>query len=224
MQKENTVILSSRLLFLAVALSAPIYGIGMNSTKQVAIGSYYIVAVTAMIALAITYIPEIMYQRKIVALPIKLQEFIAIFTVLAMFFGEIMNFYDRFVWWDSMLHFFSGIMLSLIGSNLYQSLSRTNTNSPQYNPIVAIVFAVLFAIACGAVWEIIEFAGDSLLGMNMQRWQVSASEQYSAIQSMSNLSNPGLVNTMKDIICDVIGSLCSIFFMLPSKNTGIFNR
>jgi hypothetical protein len=224
MQKENTVILSSRLLFIVVALSAPIYGIGMNSTKQVAMGSYYIVAVTAMIALAITYIPEIMYQRKIVALPIKLQEFIAIFTVLAMFFGEIMNFYDRFVWWDSMLHFFSGIMLSLIGSNLYQSLSGTNTNSSQHNPIVAIAFAVLFAIACGAVWEIIEFAGDSLLGMNMQRWQVSASEQYSALQSMSNLSNPGLVNTMKDIICDVIGSLCSIFFMLPSKNAGIFNR
>ena len=212
MEKTSPIILSTRLLFIATALISAFYGAGVSFIMQVQMDSYFIVSLTAVVALVITYIPSVLHQRKIVVFTIRLQEFVAIFTVMAMFFGEILDFYERFVWWDTMLHLFSGIMLSFVGLSLFSSLSKINSNSVQYKPVVSIVFAVLFAIACGALWEIIEFAGDSLLGMNMQRWQSVTIEE-----SISNLSNPGLINTMKDIICDVVGSLCSVPFMFPFK-------
>ena len=219
MQKTSPVITFSRLLFMVVALIALVYGVVMNVTKQISTTPYLITVVTAIVGFAITYVPSLMYQTRIATLPIKLQEFIAIFTIMAMFFGEILSFYDRFIWWDTMLHFSSGIMLSLIGLSLFKSLNQIGGNYSQGNPVVAVVFAVLFAIACGALWEIVEFAGDSLLGMNMQRWQTISSD----VQRASNLSNPGLVNTMKDIICDVVGSLCSMALMVPFKRKSIFN-
>ena len=221
MQRSKPVILYSRLLFFVIALCAPIYGIMINIIKQISPETYFIAAITAIVALAITHIPDIMCRKNIV-LPTKLQEFMVIFVVLSMFCGEILNFYERFVWWDTMLHFFSGIMLSFIGFRLFLSLSKISSKSEEYNPVVAIVFAIMFAIACGAIWEIIEFAGDSLLGMNMQRWQILSSDT-NVLQSSSNLSNPGLINTMKDIICGVVGSLCSVIFMLPLEKASVVN-
>ena len=222
MQKTSPIILATRLLFVTIALISPFYGVGASFIMAVPMESYFIVSLTAVVALVITYIPDILQQRKIVVLSKKLQEFVAVFTVMAMFFGEILGFYERFVWWDTMLHFSSGIMLSFVGLSLFNSLSKINSDSVQYKSTVAIVFAVLFAITCGAIWEIIEFTGDSLLGMNMQRWQ-SVTKIVMVDEGITNLSNPGLINTMKDIICDVVGSLCSVPFMLPFKKPSKVN-
>lgn len=50
----------------------------------------------------------------------------------------------------------------------------------------------------------------------MQRWQTGIGPQdWAAMQNASNLSNPGLINTMKDIICDTAGTLVSIPILLP---------
>ena len=48
------------------------------------------------------------------------------------------------------------------------------------------VFALAFSVAIGAVWEIFEFAMDSIFGLNMQK--------------------SGLVDTMWDLIVDTLGA------------------
>ena len=154
-------------------------------------------------------------------MPAVIQVVFSIFTFCAMFLGEILHFYDRFAWWDIMLHFTSGIMFSMIGLMLFVSLNRKKEVRSQLNPIGTVLFAVCFSITCGAVWEVFEFAGDTLLGMNMQRWQTGIpQEEWSMLQNMSNLSNPGLINTMRDIIADAFGSLLSIVFLLPLVRHG----
>jgi len=57
-------------------------------------------------------------------------------------------------------------------------------------PLFIAFFAFCFVIACGTVWEIIEFTSDRLFGTDMQRWLET-----------------GVVDTMKDIIEDVLGGL-----------------
>lgn len=115
-----------------------------------------------------------------------------------------------------MLHFTSGVMFSLIGYMLFLSFNRDAGVRRQLNPVIVVMFTVCFSVTCGAIWEIFEFGADSLLGMNMQRWQsVIPNEQWGAMQNVSNVSNPGLVNTMKDIISDTLGSVLSVFIILP---------
>lgn len=120
-----------------------------------------------------------------------------------------------------MLHFISGVMFSMVGLMLFTSLNRERETRSQLNPATIVIFSICFSVVCGVVWEIFEFAGDTFFGMNMQRWQTSISqEEWSALQNLSNLSNPGLINTMKDIIADAFGAFLSIVLILPIARHG----
>ena len=216
MQKTNPLIKGIRLILIFTSSITLFLGITGGIGVYTFEGKHFVTVLTALISLAITYIPDFVSNKDIMIMPIGLQALFSGFTFCAMFMGEILNFYERFSWWDTMLHFTSGFMFSVIGFMLFLSFNRDATIRRQINPVIIVMFTVCFSIACGAVWEIFEFAGDSLLGMNMQRWQSGIpAEQWSALQNASNFSNPGLINTMKDIISDTFGSLLSITFILP---------
>jgi uncharacterized membrane protein YjdF len=68
-------------------------------------------------------------------------------------------------------------------------------------PRFVMLFSFCFAVAIGALWEIVEFTIDSSLGWNMQK--------------------SGLVDTMWDLIVDAIGAFVvslSGYFYLKRKN------
>ena len=216
MKKANWVIKIIRTVLVLSCVGAVARGIQMGIVNHELEADYFITAFTALVSVAITYIPNFVRHARLIAIPAALQTAFTVFTFLAMFFGEILGFYDRFGWWDSMLHFSSGIIFGLVGYMLFISLNRDSSVRGKLHPVSVILFAVCFSIACGTVWEIFEFAGDSLLGMNMQRWQTEISSQdWAVMQNVSNSSNPGLINTMKDIICDMAGTLLSIPILLP---------
>jgi len=216
MKKTNWIIMIIRIVLILACVGSLTRGIQMGIVNHELEANYFITAFTAIVSVAITYIPNFIRHTKFIAMPMILQTVFTVFTFLAMFFGEILRFYDRFNWWDSMLHFSSGIIFGLVGYMLFISLNRDSSVRGKLHPACVILFAVCFSIACGTVWEIFEFAGDSLLGMNMQRWQAEISSQdWAVMQNVSNSSNPGLVDTMKDIICDAAGTLLSIPILLP---------
>jgi len=215
-KKTNPIILSARVLFAVTCIAALLLGIVNGVTEREFAGGYFITALTAAVSILITHVPEFVSQKDILIMPMGLQVFFSLFTFCAMFLGEILDFYERFVWWDTMLHFISGFMFSVIGFMLFLSINRESGVRSQLNPIMIVIFTICFSIACGAVWEIFEFAGDSLLGMNMQKWQGAVQFE----QHASNLSNPGLVNTMKDIISDTLGSALSAAFIYPLAKYG----
>ena len=215
MKKSNPVILGVRLLFSATGVAALTYGIYTTAALHQIDGTAFITALTALISMGLTFAPGFAAKKNIIAMPIWLQVFISLFTTFAMFFGEILKFYDRFIWWDTMLHLLSGFMCSALGFLLFVSLNRDSSVRSQINPAAVVLFTLCFSIACGAVWEIFEFAADSLLGMNMQRWQTVEAANAAELINISNFSNPGLIDTMKDIICDIVGSLISMAVILP---------
>ena len=106
------------------------------------------------------------------------------FIYATLFLGEVGDFYERFWWWDVVLHTGSGFAFGMIGFIILLLLYRGER--VQANPFLLSVFAFCFAIAIGAVWEIIEFILDQTLGWNMQK--------------------TGLVDTMWDLIIDTLGA------------------
>jgi len=126
---------------------------------------------------------------------------------------------------DPLSYFVSAItalgmfLISCIPSFLNQKgiLAIRNT----LNPISVVLFAFCFSLACELIWEIFEFSADSLIGSNMQRWQSDFTiDEWLVIQNVSNWSNPGLIDTMKDIINNLIGATVSSVFVYFSTVRG----
>lgn len=108
-----------------------------------------------------------------------------IFIYATLFLGEVANFYERFWWWDVVLHTGSAIGFGLIGIIILIVMLRRG--KVDAHPGVVAFFGFSFAVAIGVVWEIFEFGMDQWFGMNMQK--------------------SGLVDTMGDLIVDCLGAL-----------------
>ena len=216
MLKTNPIITIIKLLFAITGFTALIAGIASSIINKEFAGGYFSILLIAALAFVILLVPDFIKNKDLFIMPMSIQLAFAIFTFFAMFLGEVLDFYERFPFWDTMLHFVSGIMFSIIGYMIFISINRDNNIRRQLNPVVIVLFTICFSITCGTIWEIIEFAGDSLFGTDMQVWKTPLSvEEWVAMQNTSNASNPGLVNTMKDIVSDTLGSLLSIVVILP---------
>lgn len=116
-----------------------------------------------------------------------------IFIFFAMYLANVMNFY-AFDAYDKILHFVSGILLAFYGL-IYCVYLCGYKESESINPMMMVVFPFLFAVACAGVWEIWEFATDSIFGLTAQ--------------------NGSLNDTMWDIICGSIGGIisCTVIYI-----------
>lgn len=140
-----------------------------------------------------TFYPSILRKRFRVYLPSPLQITITLFIFAAQFLGEIHDFYYRFPWWDNMLHCISGSVLGIIGFMFVYFLNKTHIKKTKLSPFFVALFAFCFSLSIGVFWEVFEFSGDRLFGLNMQKFRMPGED--------------GLVDTMTDLIVDTIGAL-----------------
>lgn len=138
-----------------------------------------------VLALGLASIPKQLEQRFNVVFPIEFTLVIVAFTYLSTFLGEVGGAYERFWWWDTVLHISSGIILAFVGFLILYSLYYQR--KLRASPFLLSFFAVMFALGAGAVWEIFEFTMDNVFGLNMQK--------------------NGLRDTMWDLIVDGVGGL-----------------
>ena len=120
------------------------------------------------------------------------------FLFCAIYLGEVRNFYYIIPHWDTILHAFSGAMLGAFGFTLVNILNDSERVKVTLSPAFIALFAFCFAVAVGAVWEIYEFSGDELFGLNMQKFRLSDGTEL--------IGHKALRDTMKDIIIDTIGA------------------
>jgi len=151
---------------------------------------------TGMIIL-ITFFPVLFERRFRIHIPPELQLAAIGFVFASLFLGEVHGYYTRFWWWDTALHTTSGFLLGILGFLLVYIMNETEKIQLHMKPGFVAFFAFLFALGIGALWEIFEFAMDSVFGMNMQK---------------PMLGDPsGLTDTMWDLIVDAIGGLVMSF-------------
>lgn len=97
----------------------------------------------------------------------KLKISLILFIAGAQVCGTVLEFYHKFLWWDTMLHFVSGIIFYFVGETVIKWLNDKTTKS-NISTIIIIAFSIFFALSSGVVWEIFEFLVDIGLGQNMQ--------------------------------------------------------
>ena len=135
--------------------------------------------------LLLSLVPIWVGEKIGVALPTAFVSAIAAFLCATLVLGEVGDFYERYWWWDVVLHGGSAVAFGLVGSLLMLMLVKGNRLTAA--PFTVAFFAFCFAVTIGALWEIWEFMLDQVFGLNTQK--------------------SGLVDTMWDLIVDAIGAL-----------------
>ncbi|NLC67870.1 MAG: hypothetical protein GX754_03585 [Clostridiaceae bacterium] len=167
----------------------------------------YLDAFIAAFTLFLTFLPSIIVKKSCITLPPSFQVVILLFIFAANYLGSYRLYYEKFWWWDSMLHGLSGLMLGFAGFLLVYIINGAQKLNVSLSPLFVAIFAFAFSLSIGALWEIYEFTMDSLFGLNLQR--------------------TGLDDTMWDLILDASGALvASVSGYLYEKNRkdGIFKR
>jgi len=159
-----------RLLFVAEAMIGAVTGQAMA------------VFVTCA-ALALTFAPGQLASRVRLTLPPSFLAGIAVFVMASLYLGELHSFYDRFWWWDLVLHFGSAMGFGILGFLLILMMFEGDRYAAPPWALGVLSFCV--AITVGTMWEVFEFAMDNLFGYNMQK--------------------SGLRDTMSDLIVNAVG-------------------
>ena len=159
-------------------------------------------AAMAFVLLVLTLIPSIMEKTWKIDIPPFMETIFLFFSTLAFLFGEIFDFYLTFKWWDSMLHFLTGAAIACGGFTIinYYNTSNNSKSLSQMGAKFACVFVICFTLACGTIWEIVEFIADTINGTNMQRYMDSITNEV-------YIGRNALLDTMKDLVLDFLGGL-----------------
>ncbi|WP_232468463.1 hypothetical protein [Croceicoccus marinus] len=145
-----------------------------------------------LMLMAVIGVPALFPQKLPVFIPVEIQIFVVLFIFATLFLGEVRDYYERFWWWDLVLHTSSGVLLGLLGFLFVYMVNENELVDVTMKPSFVALFAFFFGVGIGALWEIMEFGADQLLGMNMQK---------------PMLGDPsGLTDTMWDLIVDTLGS------------------
>lgn len=143
------------------------------------------------IALLILFV-TVFSDRLVVQIPAEFQLLALMFVFAALFLGEVRSYYDRIWWWDIALHATSGLLMGILGFLLVYVLNASQRIAVSMTPRFVAIFAFVFAVAVGSLWEIFEFGMDSIFHTRMQK------------PMLGDLS--GLTDTMWDMIVNAIGA------------------
>lgn len=173
---------------------------------------YLLMLMQCILGLVTIHLPSILERRLRFELPGLLYGFYIVFLYCAIFLGEVRSFYYLFPRWDSILHFFSSMMTGFFGLMVVTILNRDRHVSMNLSPLFVCLFAFCFSVTIGSLWEIYEFLGDGLFGLNMQKFMTAQGELL--------IGHDALRDTMKDIIVDVLGALLASVIGMISIRRG----
>lgn len=135
--------------------------------------------------LLLTFAPALIERRLRVPLPVEFTLVTCVFLYASYALGEAQDFYERFWWWDLVLHGLSAMIIGLIGFLAIYVFYMTYRI--RVAPVYVAVLTFALGVAVGTTWEIFEFLMDRYLGLNMQK--------------------SGLVDTMTDLMINSAGAL-----------------
>lgn len=172
---------------------------------------YLLMLTQCILGLVVMLLPSRAARRWKLPVPDVLYVQYYMFLYCAIFLGEVFDFYYLVPFWDTLLHSFSAVMLSLLGITIVDVLNRSGKISVSLSPGFTAVFAFCFAVALGALWEIYEYSVDTLLGLNMQKIRTA--------QGVALVGREALQDTMEDLIWDAASAFCAsiVWFLLGRR-------
>ena len=169
--------------------------------------------IQCILGTAALHVPLLIKKRLQIKMPDALCACFYVFVLCATVLGEMFSLYYRIPVWDSLLHGSSGVMIGILAVKFLCEKGCRRILSPGL-----IALAIICMTLCvGVFWEIYEFAGDSLLGLNMQKCLL---EDGTAL-----VGQAALLDTMKDLMMDLTGGIIaavSACFSLKQKKGWLY--
>jgi hypothetical protein len=154
----------------------------------------------SLMTLAASFVPDLIRKTTKLYITVEFRFMYLIFILMAQFFGEILDFFMKIVWWDKLLHVYSGFIITIIGYIIVHKAADDKNNGKKLTGAFTSLFAFSFSMMFGAMWEIFEYLMDASFGLNMQK--------------------SGLVDTMEDlIVCFGSSAVLCIFYIHELKNS-----
>jgi uncharacterized membrane protein len=142
-----------------------------------------------LLVIALTMLPMFLKRHRII-IPPEFQFVAALLLFLSLYLGSAQDYYYRFWWWDIVLHAGSGFLFGIIGFLAIYLLNQTDRIPRSMQPTFVCLFAVMFSVFIGVLWEIVEYAVDSIWpSTNMQSGE------------------EGVRDTMNDMIVNLVGAI-----------------
>ncbi|MFC6989514.1 hypothetical protein ACFQJD_13855 [Haloplanus sp. GCM10025708] len=154
------------------------------------------IVVNASIALGVTYLPAVLERDY----HIPMDAGLTLWITTAVFLhalgtvgipGTERSFYTTVWWWDHLTHTLSSSIVAAAGYATARAI-EAHTDAVSLPPRFMFVFILLFVLAFGVFWEVIEFA---------------VSELAALAGTGSVLTQYGLSDTMFDLLFDALGGL-----------------
>lgn len=159
------------------------------------------IVVNASIGLAVTYLPALLERDYEVPMDARLTLWItaavffhALGTVGIPGFGR--SFYRSVWWWDHLTHTLSSSIVAAVGYATARAISK-HTDEIHLPDRFMFVFILLFVLAFGVFWEVLEFAIGGLSSL---------------LGGGTILTQYGLEDTMLDLLFDALGGLLVAFW------------
>jgi hypothetical protein len=161
---------------------------------------YIKISLQCILGSVVLFLPSWLEHKFKISFSNAMHIFFILFLYSAIILGEVRGYYRKFFHWDTILHTLSGGMLSSFGFCIIDIINKSERINLGLSDWFMSFFSFCFAIMLDTLWEIIEFVMDALMDLNMQ--------QYILPDGTVLTGRYALVDTMKDLIVDVLGALC----------------
>lgn len=157
--------------------------------------------------LMVMRLPKFLKFRLKIEVPIILSSVIVLFSFSALVLGDGLDLYGKIPWWDKLLHAESGFILSMVALWLIHIIMAENDKYIYFNKYFLTLFLVMFSLGLGAMWEIIEFTYDSIMGTNTQQFMATTTSSLFTSEDVPLCGHAALKDSMFDLIFDFTGAL-----------------
>lgn len=151
-------------------------------------------ALQSLLGLGLLLLPWLFEKYTAIQLGTRIPLIYYLFTFTTVIIGSAFGGYGFIPYWDKLLHFTSGLLITMLGLIVYHLLAPTKEPLTPLTLPVALAFSFAFSMACAAIWEIYEY------GLFIF-FQVDA----------VNMLTTGAHDTLQDMTVCLLGSLIALW-------------
>ncbi|MDD4282305.1 MAG: hypothetical protein PHX03_00800 [Bacilli bacterium] len=179
------------ILFIAVSCLVFYLGLSYIENKEV---MKLLITITIIPSMLIPYLLNRVLIYKMTEGTITLY---FLFLIASTILGSLFNFYETVPMFDKILHFVTGILLSMLGIIILINFNKYDKTNIKFN----IIFLAAITSTVALFWEIFEYISDFIFSRNTQR-----------------VLETGINDTMLDMISSLFGfTLVAIIYIMEKK-------
>lgn len=206
-KKPYYLIIARKIIFWLVMIMLLIAVFLLLTRKDANKGRLIFTMVQLIAMLFVFRIPKFIQDKYHFTIPNLLDFVLITFAFSGFILGDVLNFYGKIPYWDSILHTFSGIVIAYVGFIVIEYLDKEYTIPLSVSPLFMSVIVVSVALAIGAIWEIGEYTVDDIFHTNNQQYMQSTRATLYDEDDIPLQGHAALDDTMKDLMLDLAGAI-----------------